>query len=61
LKTPLSLPSLPEQQKVTAVLSAADQEIELLEQQLAAFREQKKGLMQMLLTGHVRVKVLSET
>jgi type I restriction enzyme, S subunit len=52
----LSLPSAPEQQKITAVLATADREINLLEQQLAALREQKKGLMQKLLTGQVRVR-----
>jgi len=38
------------------VLAAADREIDLLEEQLAALREQKVGLMQKLLTGQVRVK-----
>lgn len=50
-------PTLAEQQKIAAVLTAADREIDLLEQQLAALREQKKGLMQKLLTGKVRVKM----
>ena len=33
-----------------------DREIELLQKQLAALKEQKRGLMQKLLTGEVRVK-----
>jgi len=48
-------PTLAEQQKIVAVLAAADREINLLEQQLAALREQKKGLMQKLLTGQIRL------
>jgi type I restriction enzyme S subunit len=53
----ISLPSLAEQRKIVAVLATVDREIELLDQQLAALREQKKGLMQKLLTGQIRVKV----
>lgn len=51
------LPSLDEQKKIAAVLSAADTELETLETQLAALRTQKRGLMQQLLTGKTRVKV----
>jgi type I restriction enzyme S subunit len=50
-------PTLAEQQMIAAVLATADREIDLLEQQLAALREQKRSLMQRLLTGEVRVKV----
>ena len=50
-------PTLVEQQKVASVLSKADQEIELLEQQLADLRQEKKALMQQLLTGKRRVIV----
>ncbi len=50
------LPSLPEQQKIAAVLSAADAELKTLEAQLAALRNQKRGLMQRLLTGKTRVQ-----
>lgn len=53
----MDLPSLPEQQRIEAVLSACDREIELLQKQLEALKEQKRGLMQKLLTGEVRVKV----
>lgn len=51
-------PTKAEQQKVASVLSAADQQIVLLEQQLEALREQKKGVMQKLLSGNVRVSAL---
>lgn len=46
-----------EQQAIADVLSTADDEINLLNQKLEALKEQKKGLMQQLLTGQVRVKV----
>lgn len=36
------------------VLSEADKEIELLQQQIDTLKEQKKGLMQKLLTGEIR-------
>ena len=49
-------PSLGELREVVSVLDAATQEIELLEKQLSALKEQKRGLMQKLLTGEVRVK-----
>lgn len=53
----LKLPPLAEQRRIVAVLQIADREIDLLEQQLAALREQKKGLMQKLLTGQVRLRI----
>ena len=46
-----------EQQAIADVLSAADEEIDLLNKKLEALKEQKKGLMQQLLTGQTRVKV----
>ncbi len=55
-KVKLYLPSKTKQQKIASVLSAADRELEKLEGQLAALQLQKKGLMQKLLTGEVRVK-----
>lgn len=54
----INLPSdISEQQAIADVLSTADDEINLLNQKLEALKEQKKGLMQQLLTGQVRVKV----
>ena len=53
----LRLPSLPEQKKIAAILATADREIELLRKQLSALKQQKKGLMQKLLTGQVRVTI----
>ena len=53
----IKLPSLPEQQKIAEVLSLADDEINLLKNELEELNLQKKALMQKLLTGEVRVKV----
>ncbi|MCB9196460.1 MAG: restriction endonuclease subunit S [Flavobacteriales bacterium] len=53
--TRVFLPSLEEQQKIASVLSAADKEIELLKNELEQLQQQKKGLMQVLLMGEVRV------
>ena len=53
----LKLPSLSEQQKIAEVLSLADDEINLLKNELEELNLQKKALMQKLLTGEVRVKV----
>jgi type I restriction enzyme, S subunit len=44
-----------EQEKIAAVLFAADEEISTLEKQLAAYKQQKLGLMQQLLTGRIRI------
>ncbi len=49
--------SVAEQQKIAAVLSTADQEITVLQQKLDALKQEKKALMQQLLTGKRRVKV----
>ena len=49
------LPPLDEQKAIADILSSADEEIELLNKQLELYTEQKKGLMQNLLTGKVRV------
>lgn len=46
-----------EQQKIASVLTTADKEIEMLETKLAHFKQEKKALMQQLLTGKRRVKV----
>ena len=51
----VNLPEIKEQQKIASVLSNADKEIELLEQQLADLKQEKKALMQQLLTGKRRV------
>ena len=53
----LSVPNFKEQQKIATVLTNADKEIELLEQQLADLQQEKKALMQVLLMGKKRVVV----
>ncbi|EOM8255571.1 TPA: restriction endonuclease subunit S [Escherichia coli] len=60
LQAKVSLPSLEEQQKIATVLSAADAEISTLEKKLACLKDEKKALMQQLLTGKRRVKVDAE-
>ena len=47
--------SLKEQKAIADILSAADKEIDLLEQELVQQEQKKKSLMQLLLTGIVRV------
>jgi type I restriction enzyme S subunit len=49
-------PTVEEQARIVEVLSACDREIVLLQKQLEALKDQKRGLMQKLLTGQVRVK-----
>ncbi|AZI45358.1 restriction endonuclease subunit S (plasmid) [Deinococcus psychrotolerans] len=53
----ISLPPLPEQQAIASVLSTLDAELSALTRQQAAVQQQKRGLMDLLLTGRVRVKV----
>lgn len=49
-------PEFPEQTAIAEVLSAADREIDLLRQDIEQEKQKKKALMQLLLTGIVRVK-----
>lgn len=53
----IKLPAIVEQQKIASVLTAADKEIELLQAKLAHLKDEKKALMQQLLTGKRRVKI----
>jgi type I restriction enzyme S subunit len=56
-KMSITYPKISEQKKITDVLCLVDKEIELLLKELQRLKQQKKGLMQLLLTGKVRVKV----
>ena len=56
LKLELKIPSFEEQTAIAQVLQTADKEIALLKAKLEQQKLQKKGLMQVLLTGKVRVK-----
>lgn len=53
----LPYPSIAEQEKIAEVLSLADQEIDTLQKKLDCLKQEKKALMQQLLTGKKRVKV----
>ena len=53
----IPLPNIKEQQQIAEVLSLADQEIETLQKKLDCLKQEKKALMQQLLTGKKRVKV----
>ena len=47
--------SIYEREMITKILLKADNEIDILEQELEAWQQKKKALMQLLLTGLVRV------
>lgn len=49
--------SIEEQKAIAEILMKADEEISLLNKQLELYTEQKKGLMQQLLTGKIRVNL----
>ncbi|MDU4883016.1 MAG: restriction endonuclease subunit S [Clostridium celatum] len=49
--------SIDEQKQIARIIGVANTEVELLEKELELLKLQKKGLMQRLLTGEVRVKV----
>lgn len=51
----ISYPSLSEQTAIAEVLSAADRELDLLEEEIQAWKRKKKALSQLLLRGIVRV------
>ena len=57
LDTEVFLPYTSEQNAIADVLSTADREIDLLRQSIEAEKQKKKALMQLLLTGIVRVTV----
>jgi type I restriction enzyme S subunit len=56
-KLKIPVPEIKEQQAISKVLETANQELKTLEQKLNVLQEQKKGLMQKLLTGEIRVKI----
>lgn len=57
LKEKIQLPSVEEQTAIVQVLNEAERELQLYQQKLTTLKDQKKGLMQKLLTGEVRVKI----
>jgi len=59
-KLPLVLPSLPEQEAIAEVLECWDKGIRTLENKLVKKRLIKKGLMQKLLSGQIRLSGFSK-
>lgn len=53
----IPLPIIEEQRRIAEVLFVADQEIETIQKKLDCLKQEKKALMQQLLTGKKRVKV----
>ena len=51
----IAIPSLEEQKQIAEILSTVDNKLENLKEKKQSFEELKKGLMQKLLTGEVRV------
>src|SRR5262249_26123561 len=56
----LRLPRIDEQRRIATALNACDRKLGLLRQRLAALKRQKRGLMQKLLTGRIRVNVTGD-
>ena len=50
------VPGIDEQKAIATVLSSADRDIDILQQKLECLKQEKKALMQQLLTGKRRVK-----
>ena len=51
----INIPSLSEQTAIAEILATADRELQLQKEKLAQLQTQKKGLMQVLLTGKKRL------
>ena len=61
VKLQVKFPSLPEQTAIAEILSTADQGIHVAKEKLEQLKKQKKGLMQVLLTGKKRVITTTNT
>jgi type I restriction enzyme, S subunit len=53
----LQLPPLKLQQQIAKAMQCCDRELDALQRKVALLKQQKKGLMQQLLTGKTRVKL----
>lgn len=53
------IPSIEEQSEIVSILEKSDQEISLLRAKFEKLKQQKRGLMQQLLTGKKRLKIVS--
>lgn len=56
----ITIPTYEEQSAIAKVLQTADKEIQLLKTKTENLSDQKKGLMQVLLTGKKRLKIINE-
>ena len=56
MKLQIPVPSIEEQKRIASVILRADEELKTLEVKLEKLKEQKRGLMQQLLTGKIRIK-----
>lgn len=56
MKLQIPVPSIEEQKAIAQILTTTDKEIQLLKSKTEKLREQKKGMMQQLLTGKIRIK-----
>jgi len=57
MNSTVTLPKIEEQTKIANILQSADKEISLLKSKVEKLKEQKKWLMQQLLTGKKRLKI----
>lgn len=57
LKLEIKIPDVEEQKAIATILDKATEELNQYQQKLQTLQLQKKGLMQQLLTGKVRVKI----
>jgi type I restriction enzyme, S subunit len=57
MKLKIPVPSIREQIAIAQILQTADKEIELVQHKLDKLKEQKKGMMQQLLTGAKRLNI----
>lgn len=57
MKLKIPVPLIIEQKRIAQILTSADKELTLLKNKTVKLKEQKKGLMQLLLTGKKRLKI----